>query len=216
VNVSILICTFGEAKWRDLAINRALRSAQSQKEAFEVNAWHEPDGTLASSRNAAAKEASGDYLCFLDADDELAPGYIEAMIAAWWRVVDTTSAVLPLPEQALYVPAVQYVYRDKDGEREESEPQLLNTGRPLVEINRAVIGSPVPRQLFLDLQGFKDLPALEDWELWLRVSRFLPLIDVPDAVYRAFVRPGSRNADQSLYWKIRREFESTAKMAVTP
>lgn len=193
MTVSVLICTYGEPRWRELAITRALPSAQAQKDALEVRAFHEPNGTLASVRNAAAREAVGSFLCFLDADDELAPGYVAAM----------REAGAERSTGALYYPAVQYIYG-----RREDPPAMLGANRPLTELNRAVIGTLVPRALFLKLGGFKDLPALEDWEMWLRCSRHVPLVPVPEAVYRVRVRAGSRNADQGLYWQIRREFEA--------
>ena len=34
---------------------------------------HYPDGNVSTFRNEVAKQATGDWLCFLDADDELAP-----------------------------------------------------------------------------------------------------------------------------------------------
>lgn len=195
MKVSILICSFGEAHWRELAIRRALPSAQAQKEAHEIRAFHEPEGTLASVRNAAARKATGDVLCFLDADDELAPGFLRSMAEA--RSQRDTDALL--------YPAVQYVY----GKRVD-EPVMLGHGLPLIELNRCVIGTLVPRDLFLRVGGFADLPALEDWHLWLRCSRHVPLVAVPGAVYRVHVRERSRNADQSLYRQIRSEFERDA------
>lgn len=195
MTVSIVVATFGEASWQRLARQRAIPSAAGQG-AFEIIPVHldGPSGTLANARNLGAWKANGDWLCFLDADDELAPGYLQAMTAA-------------LPEaDALLVPAVQYVHL-----RRTTEPVVLNDGRPLTEINRAVIGTLIQRKLFLDLGGFNDLPALEDWELWLRAERAgARLVDVPDAVYRVHVQRRSRNADQSLYWDIRREFEAAA------
>ncbi len=194
MKISILICSFGDDSWRRLAAERALPSALGQG-AEEVRHWHSPDLSLAETRNAAAREAAGTHLLFLDADDALGDGFLLAM--------RETAAQRVQDGRALLFPAVSYV---QDGE--ESEPTILGGGRPLIEINRAVIGSLVPRDVFLEVGGFRDLPALEDWDLWLRVSELVPLLPVPEAVYRVFVRPRSRNADQRLYWKLRREHEA--------
>lgn len=180
--VSVLICTFGADSWRKLAVTRALPSAQRQG-AVEVVAYHSPDGTLAQCRNAAGAAATGELLCFLDADDELAPGYVSAM-----RDAATESGT-----EALYYPAVQYCrhgYWD--------EPALLGNGLPLIDLNRAVIGSLVPRDLFLKLGGFGEEPIYEDWALWLRCSEHVPLVPVEAAVYRVNVKRRTRNENPKL------------------
>ncbi len=177
-SVSVLVCTYGEDRWRVLAAQRAIPSAQRQG-AVEVVAYHYPEGTLADCRNTAGAAATGDYLCFLDADDELAPGYVAAMreTAAQER------------QEALYYPAVQYCRAGR-----EDKPTLLGGGRPLIDLNRAVIGTLVPRRLFLELGGFGEEPIYEDWALWLRCSEHVPLVPVEAAVYRVNVRSASRNS----------------------
>lgn len=193
LRLSILICTFGEDHWRKLAVERALPSAQGQA-AVEVRQWHSPNASLCETRNYAADAAVGDALCFLDADDELAPGYAAAM----------AQAAAERPEAAVYYPAVSYVYPGRPAE----PPRLLAQHRPLVELNRAVIGSVIRRDLFLKLGGFRELPALEDWDLWLRASIHGAIVPVPEAVYRVHVSPRSRNRDQRLYRQLRAEHEA--------
>jgi hypothetical protein len=48
--------------------------------------------------------------------------------------------------------------------------------------------------------------SLEDYDLWLRcVKAGARIVHVPDAVYCAHKRPGSRNEDQSVYAQLRAE-----------
>lgn len=200
MNVSILICTYGEKHWQRLAIERALPTAQKQG-AHEVRAWHMPGTSLLSSplanvRNTAAHEATGDVLCFLDADDELEPGYLDAMRET--RSQRDTDALL--------IPWVRYIHG-----RRVDEPVLPGLGRPLIELNRAVIGTLVPRSLFLEVGGFGDEPIYEDWDLWLRCSQRLELVDVPKAIYRVHRDQGGRNMQRSeqrrWYDEIRARYE---------
>ena len=74
-------------------------------------------------------------------------------------------------------------------------------------MNECVIGTLVERDLFLKVGGFRDLPSLEDYDLWLRCVKAGAVIHhVPDAVYRASIRPGSRGtSDQSVYHALRVE-----------
>jgi len=156
VTVSILIPTCGDQKWSDLAHRRALPTASNQL-AHEVIVSHASDLRLAEARNAAAMKATGEWLCFLDADDELGPGYITAM----------SRAMVDQRPWTLLVPAVQYVDVLEEVEIAEGEtgfitkselPRVLNTGKPLYEVNRAVIGTLVPRELFLAVGGFSRRP----------------------------------------------------------
>src|SRR3990167_7241230 len=101
MKISIIIATFGAESWRELALSRAYPSAVNQG-AHEVIVGHDPEGTIASVRNSLAEKAESDWLCFLDADDELAPGYLDAMKRAWEREGATDGSLL-------LTPAVSYV-----------------------------------------------------------------------------------------------------------
>ena len=46
-----------------------------------VRVLHQPNGGTASARNHGVREATGDVLCFLDADDTYAPGRLEQIAA---------------------------------------------------------------------------------------------------------------------------------------
>lgn len=192
MNVTVVIATFGDARWAELANARALPSALLQRaDAPDTEVLLEHSDSLCAARNAGARKAAGEWLCFLDADDELAAGYLAAMARAveakgyaGGRVADGCIGA------CLFVPAVQYVERGIP-----QRAQVLNDGRPLRDINRAVIGTLIHAALFHQVGGFANWPIYEDWDLWLRCERAgAELVDVPDAVYRAHRSGGSRNA----------------------
>lgn len=200
MNVSVLVCAHGADAWRELAWSRAYPSAAAQG-AHEVIVEYERDSTLAAVRNQAADHATGDWLCFLDADDELDPGYVEEMVAEMgrWNLRRRGDLVYnPL----LLAPAVQYVHAGV----EHGPAVVPNAGR-WPDLNECVIGTLVPRHLFLAAGGFRELPSLEDYDLWLRCAISRAWIQhVPGAVYRAHVNPaGGRNRDQGVYHQLRRE-----------
>lgn len=169
MDVTIVIATCGDPSWIDLAVSRALPSALAQRVPVVLNHGE----ALHTARNDAARACSTEWLCFLDADDALAPGYINAMAQA---------------SGDLRAPAVSWV-----SEHSETTPRTL-ADRDIEVMNPCVIGTLIRRDLFLDLGGFRDWPAWEDFCLFLRASRAGASIEhVPDAVYRAWVRPGSRN-----------------------
>lgn len=190
MNASILIATYGSNEWKNLAFARALPSVRDSS--CEILVGHESKGTVSSARNGLAERATGDWLIFLDADDELGSDYIGAMT----RSLEQQSFPAHL---LLLVPARSYVIR---GRRTLTH---FEEERPLSEGNWLPIGTAVSTSLFFQVGGFREWPLYEDWDLWLRCSLAgAEILRVPEAVYLAHVRKGSRNRSHSQaerhYW----------------
>lgn len=187
MRISILVCTYGEARWPQLAAERAVPSAIKQG-AYEVRQHHDPNGTIATVRNHAAQQALGDWLVFLDADDELALGYISAMWGAWERAGEGA-------ERTLFTPRVSYIHARGRRQQAKFWPVV-----PFEDANWMVIGTMISKQLFCEMGGFRnygDPPgsnAYEDWGLWALCQREgATVVKVPDAVYVAHVEESSRH-----------------------
>lgn len=187
MRIVCVIATHGEDRWLQLASSRPLPSTAGQ--GFDdVVLTHLPEGTLADARNEGARVATVDHradmLVFLDADDELAPGYVDAMRAAmgdWHPSIGF--------DPRLYSPAVQYV---RHGNR-RTQPKLWPR-MAIEDGNWMVIGTAVPAELFESVGGFKEWPMYEDWCLWQRCMKAGAMcVDVPDAVYVAHATNLSRN-----------------------
>jgi glycosyltransferase involved in cell wall biosynthesis len=189
--ISICIGSYGDKHWRKLAESRALPSAEIQH--TEVLIGHEPDGTIASCRNNLAARASGDWLLFLDADDELAPRYVEAMRRAVER-----RRTLPPP---LLTPAVSYVVNGRP------RGVMFHREVTLMQANWLVIGTLIHRDVFNAVGGFQNWPhGLEDWALWSSAFKYgCKVYKVRDAVYRAHKNTQSSHnmlmrTHQHVYW----------------
>lgn len=188
MDVTVCCGTFGDPEWVDLARRRALPSARSQC----PHVLHVHARTLAEARNLALAELDTEFVIFLDADDELAPGYVETLLAgsADIRVPSVSYVIGGVPRRA-HVPRVA-------GHHHDCEAACLEQG------NYAVIGSLARTELVRGAGGFREEAVYEDWSLWLRMYRAGATVEtIPAATYIAHVRPDSRNRAPSIEVKNR-------------
>jgi len=181
VTISVIVATYGEEEWKTLAYERAVPSVIGQNTGVdEIIPEHLYNGTRATSLNHGAAMSAGDWLLFLDADDELAPGYIGAMR----RAVEQN-----LGGRVLLTPAVQQIRKGRPRAPFFFPECDFRTG------NWLVIGTLIQRALFMEIGGFREHPhGLEDWNLWARAVRAgATVVKVPDAVYRAHMNPRSKH-----------------------
>lgn len=183
--ISVVVATFGDVSWKTLAEERAIPSVQKQSCPCEINVEH--GTTLAQARNVGARKAHGEWLVFLDADDELDTDYILHMERA-------TSV-----GDFLLQPSTVGVHPDGRVE----DPVLIEPAANLLERNHMVIGTAVRREQFLRVGGFRELPAYEDWCLWLRCwLDGAEMVQVPEAEYRIHVSQGRNSLDRATAIKV--------------
>jgi len=172
VELTIVVATFGETKWIDLAAARAIPSALAQ--GVPVVSIH--GGTsIADARNAALEMVETEWMVHLDADDELEPGYVDALRAA--------------PPGDLLAPSIRLIVDGIPGEVRSL------AARDMDHLNPCVIGTAVRRSAIEAAGGWLDEPAWEDWSLFRRIWYVGGMIaEAPDAVYRIHVEPNGRNS----------------------
>ena len=160
--MTVCIATFGDSAWSALAKRTALPSAQMQAPVVMVHGE-----SLAQARNAAAAEADTEWLVFLDADDQLAPGYVDGL-----------GSVGDLRVPRLFLGGV--------------EVDLTN--RNIEHTNPCPVGTAIRKATLADCGGWPEFPAWEDWALFLRASRRGAVIAHTQAVYLAADNPHGRNS----------------------
>lgn len=171
MNVSIVIANYNYARFLGEAIESALAQTHPPLEVIVVDDGSTDDSVavakrypvriiekanegVARTRNRGAREARGEYVVFLDADDVLAPEFVARCHAA---LRDTGAA---------------YAYTEV--EKFGLQTGLLHTrafdGRALFEGNYIPVTTLLRRDVFLDAGGFDPTwPAHEDHELWARL-----------------------------------------------
>ena len=180
---TICVGTFGGNEWVQLAEDRAMPSARAQ--GVEVIHRHAP--TLARARNECVALTRTEMVVHLDADDELEPGYIEAMAASSGDVrvpqVSCYRDGAPIAG-GVFMPFVNRRHRrmhDCDGD-------CLRYGSWIV------VGAAVRKALVEEIGGWKEWDAYEDFCLWQRCwLAGAEIVRTPDALYRQHLREGSRN-----------------------
>jgi glycosyltransferase involved in cell wall biosynthesis len=186
VDLTICVATYGDPSWRALARERAIPSAEST--GAHVVASH-GGATIAEARNLALAEVTTEYVCFLDADDELEPGYVTAMAAA------TGDVRVPRVRYVGQVQKLPHFPRVAGHRHHHCEAACLTDG------NWIVIGAAIRTDLLRSIGGHWDYPWSEDWSIWLRAHLTgATFARVRGAIYRAHARLDSRNrgAEQSL------------------
>lgn len=179
MDVTIVVASYGARRWLDLAVNRAARSAEMQ--GVPVIVVH--GLTLHDARNAGLSQVMTRDVVFLDADDELAPGYCETLAAGTADLrVPSVRYVMPGGRpRAPYVPRVA-------GHTHDCVADCLSAG------NWLVVGTMCPTDLLRNVGGWRDWPCYEDWDLFQRCWIAGATIKaIADAVYVAHVDLASRN-----------------------
>jgi hypothetical protein len=171
MSVSIVIATFGHIDWITLANQTAQKTYRDQPDADIITVY---GNTLAEARNRGAHAATSDRLVFLDADDELAPGYCKL-------ITEPEDVLQPLT-----------VYRFRDGR--ETAAHYIEPRPSLLDGNHIVVGAPVNREAFLDVGGFDEWNLAEDWALWLKMKKAGCSFGRTTGTYIVNVNPAGRNA----------------------
>jgi glycosyltransferase involved in cell wall biosynthesis len=198
---SLIIVSYGSAWWKQAGDERALPSARAQGD-YEIIRIHrdDPNTNLCSLRNQAVVQATSDHVVVLDADDELEPGYVDAMLAASGDIRYPKIRVLSEPNETP-LPA----------------PYEIDA-RPIWEGNYVIVGAMMRRDMFLNLGGYDpELEYAEDWDFYIRAFFAGASFQfVAHATYRQNWRLNSRNQNpdgERLRQQIRDRYSKLAKEA---
>ncbi len=141
---------------------------------------------VARARNFGVEQAQGEYVAFLDDDDEWLPDKLENQIAL---LDEHPDAGLVFGMGKIFSEdnvTHDYTWQHEVYKENPSYVDMLandhvgSTSHPLIL-----------REAFLKLGGFRPaLPAVEDYDLWIRLSREYPIWGTEEVLYHKFMPAG--------------------------
>lgn len=177
LDVSVIVSTFGDNTWKALAEKRAIPSAEAL--GVPVIYTHLPNATGPHEpRNAGLAKAETEFVCHLDADDELTEGFFEHM-----ETVDGD----------LRPPSIHHVYQ-----RITFMPKVVGHNHVCVADclefgNWLIVGTVARTELLKKVGGWKEWGTFEDFDLWQRCwIAGATITAVPRAIYKAYTTPQGR------------------------
>ena len=140
------------------------------------------------SRNIGLKKANGDYIAYLDDDDEWLPDKLEKQVEAMKKASDEVALV--------YGP--YYEENEETKERKKIDVPLLSgfLYEELMRQGNFFGGMSMPlmkTQCVIDVGGFDELmPAVQDMDLWLRIALKYPVTSIPEPLIIYHVYAGEK------------------------
>lgn len=146
-----------------------------------VHYIYQQNAERAVARNRGIAEAKGEYLAFLDADDQWLERKLEKQLALFENNQEIGLVYCDL----YYFDSLT----DKDIAQYSRKYSKLHRGMVLPELLRfCFIQSPTPmirRSVLEDREWFDpELPPIEDWDLWLRITAKSLVNFVPEPLAR--------------------------------
>jgi glycosyltransferase involved in cell wall biosynthesis len=164
-------------------------------ESSEVMVLRTENRGCAAARNFGFQQSSGDFLIFLDSDDRLTPGALEAHLKAF----------ATCPRAALSFGAQRFI---DEHSREIRAPHNCRPRRNyfLMLLEGNPIGTPgaamIRREAFIEAGLFDEsVRIVEDYPLYLRLARKHPFVQNPSCVVDYRVHTSSMSRDKEEMFK---------------
>lgn len=149
---------------------------------------HSENKGLSAARNTGIKNSKGSVICYLDDDDVFLPQHIATVVAA----------LEENQTEFVYCEAIYVSEKEQNGVLQEVSRNTPLSGI-LFSKDRLNVSNFIPvnawghRRGLLEKSGLFDssLPALEDWDMLLRFSRFTDFIHIPKLTVEVHQRHSS-------------------------
>jgi glycosyltransferase involved in cell wall biosynthesis len=204
MKISVVIPNYNHARWLpesiESALNQTLKpheiivvddgSTDNTREVvaqYPVRYVYQKNAGLSATRNKGIAESTGDWIALLDADDYWLPQKLELQAAA---IRD---------EEFCYCGTTQFF---NDGHTENPEFHDGSRAKAILKHHNFIDPSSVlvRRDVLLQVGGFNvNLPAGEDWEMWLKLSPMCRFVGVPERLLMYRVTGTGMSANPEIF-----------------
>jgi glycosyltransferase involved in cell wall biosynthesis len=157
----------------------------------DIKVLHTANLGLAAARNHGIDKAAGEYILPLDADDRIAPGYLEAAV----RELEGDSQV-----------GIVYGQVEFFGERQGLWSQSVFSPERLLYENMIVASAVFRRADWKRVGGYRETMRYgwEDWDFWLSLVELgCKVVKLPEVVFHYRIRKNSMTRSLSKWQKFR-------------
>lgn len=160
---------------------------------------HKKNKGASAARNTGVKASRGEYIAFQDSDDEWFPDKLEKQIKAF----NTSSPGVGVVYSGFYkVEGDKKIYVPNDDRFTYKEGNIHGE---LLKGN--FVGTPavlIKKECFEKVKYFDEyIPALEDWELWIEISKHYHFKYIDEPLLNSYSTPNSVNLNQKNMLKAR-------------
>jgi glycosyltransferase involved in cell wall biosynthesis len=168
----------------------------SQYKNDRIRLFNQSNSGSGSARNYGVKQASGEWVAFIDADDIWLPDKLHKQLEHCSK--------LAWSHTDLYFHGSVYPRHTKATEFTSKHSGFI-LNKLLVENFIGTSSVVIKKEIFQEFGGFNtELRALQDWDLWLRIAEKYQVcyIDQPLVYYRVHSSSVSRNVRKTLPYHI--------------
>jgi hypothetical protein len=170
----------GTWDWLASLSDPRVRAVRHENHSEEIPA----SARMARTKNRGLKEVRTEFVVFLDDDDHLLPGAVDALLAALERQ----------PRAALAIGG-RIVFSDEGARRRARNFPHFPLTREILPDLLSGWGAGVgqwlaPTELLRKVGAWRELPAAEEWEVVVRLSVCGPATLIPTAVMEERMHPG--------------------------
>jgi glycosyltransferase involved in cell wall biosynthesis len=148
---------------------------------------HTENKGVSHARNTGIKIARGEYISFLDSDDEIYPKKIETQYKKL-HVLPNTYGLIYCGHRIFINSTNEYV-EDFLGQKYDNIKEIL-LKRCLFAVH-----APLIRKMCFEKCGLFDesLVECEDWDMWIRLSQHYKFTVIPDALVKFYIHEGQKS-----------------------